>query len=274
VSLFNFITASRIENPVLINLRGHFIDFLQNIKNYEKLLDFAIPVIASSLLLDSHPPDMHCKSSMLPKHWLIVLAVFSPLEIFRTLYKEICHQVCRLGVLAHERSINMILPSGFIRCVETEFVKQVEAFSRLPDLSSAIWHQKNLYKFKHEWITMRSKDTCFACLGERPQYCLPCGHLVCEICIRRFGAKKDAWTFNVHLCFLCESETPGIHIKVKPPTASVRLLSIDVLGGSEAGNKALQYTCHYNVQSSSRRLRNPWSNSAPKKDNPPLPITH
>jgi hypothetical protein len=66
VNPFNFITTSRIENPVPINLRGHLINFLQNIRTYQKLLDFAIPVIASSLLLDSHPPDMHCKSSTLP----------------------------------------------------------------------------------------------------------------------------------------------------------------------------------------------------------------
>ena len=60
VEPFNFISASRIENPVASNLRDHLINFLHNIKTPQKLLGFAIPVIASSLLLDSHPPDMHC----------------------------------------------------------------------------------------------------------------------------------------------------------------------------------------------------------------------
>lgn len=73
VEPFNFITTSRIENPVASNLRDHLVDFLHNIKTPQKLLEFAIPVIASSFLLDSHPPDMHCKLIIMPKHLLIGL---------------------------------------------------------------------------------------------------------------------------------------------------------------------------------------------------------
>ena len=68
VEPFNFIAASRIENPVASNLGGHLVDFLHNIKTPEKLLEFAIPVITSSLLLDSHPPDMHCRLIVAVKH--------------------------------------------------------------------------------------------------------------------------------------------------------------------------------------------------------------
>jgi patatin-like phospholipase/acyl hydrolase len=41
------------------------------------------------------------------------------------------------------------------------------------------------------------------------------------------------WTFDVHHCFLCGLETSGVNIKVKPPTATLRLLSID--GGGVRG---------------------------------------
>jgi hypothetical protein len=58
---FNFIKTSRIENPVASRLGDHLVDFLHNIKTPQKLLEFAIPIIASSFLLNSHPPDMHCK---------------------------------------------------------------------------------------------------------------------------------------------------------------------------------------------------------------------
>jgi hypothetical protein len=61
VEPFNFISASRIENPVASNLRGHLVDFLENIKSPQRLMQFAIPIIASSFLLDGYPPDMHSK---------------------------------------------------------------------------------------------------------------------------------------------------------------------------------------------------------------------
>ena len=59
VAPFNFIIASRIGNPVAQDLEKHFSNFLSKIKTTERVINFAIPVIASSLLLDSYPPDMH-----------------------------------------------------------------------------------------------------------------------------------------------------------------------------------------------------------------------
>ncbi len=73
VEPFNFIATSRIENPVARNLQNHLVDFLHNIKTPQKLLEFAIPIITSSFLLDSYPPDMHCKLIIIPKYWLICL---------------------------------------------------------------------------------------------------------------------------------------------------------------------------------------------------------
>lgn len=61
---FNFIASSRSDNPVSRSLQVHLEDFLQNIRTPERLLSFAIPVIASSFLLDSYPPNSHCKSNI------------------------------------------------------------------------------------------------------------------------------------------------------------------------------------------------------------------
>ena len=68
VKPFNFIAASRIKNPVARNLRDHLVDFLYNIKLPHKLLGFAVPVIASSLLLNSYAPDMYCMLAIILKH--------------------------------------------------------------------------------------------------------------------------------------------------------------------------------------------------------------
>jgi hypothetical protein len=65
---FNFISASQSENPVASDLRDHLVDFLRKIRTPEKLLQFAIPVIASSFILNSYPPDMHCELAFIHRH--------------------------------------------------------------------------------------------------------------------------------------------------------------------------------------------------------------
>jgi hypothetical protein len=57
---FSHIKASRLPNPVPEDLPFHIISFLKLIPR--KLhMTFGVPVIASSLSLDSYPPEMHCK---------------------------------------------------------------------------------------------------------------------------------------------------------------------------------------------------------------------
>lgn len=153
--------------------------------------------------------------------------------MFRTIYREISHQICRTGVLVHEGATVIILPSRFVRLLEGEFVKQVEAFFSLRDASSIEWHQETLLGFKADWRTIRSADSCFVCFQSRPVHSLPCEHLVCRQCVRTFGDQSDSWTFDIPRCFLCGLETPGISLQDKPPTATINLLSID--GGGARG---------------------------------------
>jgi hypothetical protein len=63
---FDFIKASRLRNPVSVDLDRHLSTFLKKIKSARELTNFAVPVIASSLLLDHYPPGMHRKSGFRP----------------------------------------------------------------------------------------------------------------------------------------------------------------------------------------------------------------
>ena len=121
----------------------------------------------------------------------------------------------------------MILPSGFIKLLEDEFVKQVDGFSRIPNASVSTWHQQKLIAAKRDWLTLHSKNTCFVCMRARPPYRLPCGHYLCDTCVRRHGKRIDMWTYDVRQCILCELEISGATFKFMPPTATPRLLSID-----------------------------------------------
>ena len=58
---FNFIKALRLNNPPAIDLEYHLTNFLLKIRTLQELKSFAVPLISSSLLLDSYPPNMHCK---------------------------------------------------------------------------------------------------------------------------------------------------------------------------------------------------------------------
>lgn len=58
---FDCIRASRSHNPVAKDLDQHFSTFLQYIKSPGELVDFAAPVLGSSLLLDNYLPENHCK---------------------------------------------------------------------------------------------------------------------------------------------------------------------------------------------------------------------
>ena len=61
---FNFIKTSRFRNPVPLDLGKHLSNFLKHIKSPKELTDFAVPMIASSLLLDHYPPGMHGKPEL------------------------------------------------------------------------------------------------------------------------------------------------------------------------------------------------------------------
>jgi hypothetical protein len=58
-TLFDFIKASRVNNPVAPDMAEHFSNFLKHVTSSNQLMEFAAPMLASSLLLDSYPPDAH-----------------------------------------------------------------------------------------------------------------------------------------------------------------------------------------------------------------------
>lgn len=67
-------------------------------------------------------------------------------------------------------------------------------------------------------------------MSRKPQFRLPpCGHLICKTCVRIFGEcrEQDPWVFNIQSCFFYRLKTSNVTVKVKPDTASVRILSID-----------------------------------------------
>jgi hypothetical protein len=69
---FDFIKASRKQNPIAGDLAEHISNLLKHIKSAKELMEFAVPIIASSFLLDNYPPQSHSKrQSSIPKTYKI-----------------------------------------------------------------------------------------------------------------------------------------------------------------------------------------------------------
>ena len=58
---FNFIKASRTENPTVLDLKEYFLNFLKYIKILNKLTQFAVLIIILSLLLNNYTPNSYSR---------------------------------------------------------------------------------------------------------------------------------------------------------------------------------------------------------------------
>ncbi|KAJ0333112.1 hypothetical protein KNSL1_013752, partial [Colletotrichum chrysophilum] len=218
----DFLAVSRLDNPVAADLQAHLARFLVHCDSVDDLKRFAVPVIASSFLLDQYPPDMH---------------LFDPREVFHMFYKDVCHNVCGTAVLAHEGSTDFVLPSQFSKMIEDQMTHM---FRQLKiGHSSASLHRQLAATFTKDWARLRSDSTCYHCLRRRPQFLPECGHGQCMNCVKVFGVAKaaDPWLVDVDECILC-GRNIGMQVRVKPDTASIRVLCID--GGGTRGKYPLK----------------------------------
>ncbi|KAH7303728.1 acyl transferase/acyl hydrolase/lysophospholipase [Stachybotrys elegans] len=219
---FDWVRMSRFKREPAQDLNVHLTNFLTHFKSTDSLTQFGLPVIASSFLLDHYAPGMH---------------PFPPRHVITSLYKSSCMSVHQITV--QQSPGDVLLPSTFAELLEEELVSLFQRY--IHSGSSKLLHQQVLAGFHQQWAAIHSDATCFCCLRRRPQFGLPCKHAVCENCVKVFGRvdENDPWLFHVDACFLCQTETPGITIRVKPDTAGIRVLSID--GGGTRGRVPLEF---------------------------------
>jgi hypothetical protein len=86
------------------------------------------------------------------------------------------------------------------------------------------------------WNKLHSYKTCFTCLQTIPDYVLPCGHALCELCVMDFGtaSQEQESAVDIDKCVLClDSWGETQFIQTKPRCAGVRMLTLD--GGGVRG---------------------------------------
>lgn len=94
-------------------------------------------------------------------------------------------------------------------------------------------HKQHLNDFYHQLGNVSkyvSHSTCFSCLRELPEHALPCGHVLCDPCIRAYGVRASRTAIELKRCPLHLREwlwEPPWMVAVKPPYAGVRILCLD-----------------------------------------------
>lgn len=152
--------------------------------------------------------------------------------MFDKVYRHICQSISdprRAGNSVDEAFDAIQIGNA----IEHDFCQRVcEIHNGL--ISAAAAHKNTLFNFRKYWADLRSITTCFACLARKPEHTLRCGHTLCDACIVIHGTAPTAtpWTLTIKTCPLCNLGSNNV-IKLKPPTAGVRVLSID--GGGIRG---------------------------------------
>ena len=231
----DFIRASRMDNPAAEDLSEHLTNFLRLVKSPDELLEFAVPMISSSLLLDSYPPDAHGEPLCTSMGQFLTGAVFSPLDVFSTIYQDALSHVGEGRVIAFENSEQIILRTGFTKLVRESFQQDFNKWVENTEMTAVELHRQNLSRFWNRYKTIDSTRTCLSCKRRQPSICLPgCKHCVCETCVELFVDPDHDDLFRIRQCFCCGTEMPeAVVVKIHPPTTGVGLLFID--GGGIKG---------------------------------------
>lgn len=162
--------------------------------------------------------------------------MFDSTQVFESLYRHPLSEALGGRVVSFEGSSDVILRSAVLGLVQGKMSQYLNTITSKAQPSSASFHSQVIQPFTDRWNRIHSELTCLCCIRRTPQYRLPCGHFLCETCIRIFGRTlpSQPWTYRIDSCFLCRRKWgKEITVAVKPPTSGVSILSIDG-GGTRA----------------------------------------
>ncbi|CAI6336998.1 unnamed protein product [Periconia digitata] len=217
-----FANASRSHGFTLENFPSCLDDLLTQMPSATWLWHVVIPLVASALYLATYPPGSH---------------YFSPDYIFTQLYYSHCEEA--IAKYTSDRDIQ----NRFIFCVLSEF-RNIFTDSLKNRVSSAETHRANIEQLQPHLVCFKSHRSCFCCLMRMPEKSMACGHAFCDACIKTHGTRSlfEKNTYIHSACLLCGVSYPNSIFRFVPPTAGIRVLTVD--GGGVRGIIPLVFLKH------------------------------
>jgi hypothetical protein len=110
--------------------------------------------------------------------------------------------------------------------------------------SASQMHRRVLSVHHPHLAELKSHRSCFSCFMRMPEKVLACGHALCDSCIKVFSTRSasEKNTYELLECILCGVSQQNSTFRFVPPTAGIRVLSID--GGGIKGVIPLTFLQH------------------------------
>ena len=148
-----------------------------------------------------------------------------------------------ISVALHESSQASAIRSSLVKTIKESFISDY-CLVAIGQGSALDFHCARLSELQPQLAYLQTNRLCLSCIMDMPEKVLPCGHAVCDNCIRTFGhqSASSKHTFHLKNCLICGEDEMDLTYQLIPSTAGVRILSLD--GGGVRGVIPMTFLCH------------------------------